>query len=220
MNQICQIPILRCGEDIPRWKLHPQGEFSVASAWASLREQHRIQPLLGAFWNELLTPTISIFLWRLLQNKLPVDSKLQQKGISLASKCLCCQPLNPTASPWHSLHAPSPSVETSSHLFLANMQVQLVWRHFARLFRVTLPHTLDIARFLLHWKHSTPFTHKAHMLFIVPCIILWFIWTARNDCKHRNKSFLAPSIIWNVSHYLDMLCWGRKFKRTHWLGIS
>lgn len=98
--------------------------------------------------------------------------------------------------------------------------MKLAWGHFASMFRITPPHTSDIAQFLLYWKHSTPFTHTDHMFFIIPCLVLWFSWTERNDCKHRNTNFLATRIIWHVSHYLEMLFLGKKLKRSHWQGIS
>ena len=54
-------------------------------------------------WGKCITLSISMFLWRLLANKIPVDMKLQWRGISLASKCRCCD---------------KPEVETRLHLFV------------------------------------------------------------------------------------------------------
>ncbi|XP_042035462.1 uncharacterized protein LOC121781826 [Salvia splendens] len=63
--------------------------------------------------------TISIFLWRLLANRIPVDTKMQWRRISLASMCRCCK---------------SPQVESWLHLFVNGEAARRVWQHFVRWF--------------------------------------------------------------------------------------
>lgn len=41
-------------------------------------------------WDRGIIPTISVFLWRLLANRIPVHAKVQWRGVSHASKCRCC----------------------------------------------------------------------------------------------------------------------------------
>lgn len=78
----CQVPIRVCLLDVMRWKLPSDGSFSFASTWNFIRTKYPIQPLFQTIWNPYLTPTMSIFLWRLLQNKILMDEKVQlREGI-------------------------------------------------------------------------------------------------------------------------------------------
>ncbi|KAL0329004.1 UNVERIFIED_CONTAM: hypothetical protein Sradi_4887100 [Sesamum radiatum] len=71
--------------------------------------------------------------------------------------------------------------------------------------RELISHTNDICRMILSWKSSSAFSHATpHIRSILPILILWFLWTERNDSKHRNMSFNAKRIIWRVHNYL----WG------------
>ncbi|KAL0309423.1 UNVERIFIED_CONTAM: hypothetical protein Sradi_5884600 [Sesamum radiatum] len=187
-EMICNIPILQAADDIIKWKPTHDGIFSISSAWDLIREKRTGQRMLKDIWNSGLTPTISTFAWRLLHNWIPVDFRIQQKGIQLASQCQCCN-----------------GIETIEHLFLESVTSQLVWNHFAHLFDLQIPHTNDICRMILSWKSSLAFSHSTpHIISILPILILWFLWIERNDSKHRNMSFNAKRIIWRVHNYL----WG------------
>lgn len=47
-------------------------------------------------WHCLILKNISIFLWRLFLNRLPINEAVLKKGFSIASRCSCC-PLNPAS---------------------------------------------------------------------------------------------------------------------------
>ena len=105
INQIRATPIELGAKNVRRWSLTSHGEFSVTSAWESIRTRLLKYEIWGLIWNEGMTPTISIFIWRLLYGRLSVDEKLQHRGIELASRCQCFQ---------------SPSFESFSHVFLSS----------------------------------------------------------------------------------------------------
>ncbi|KAK4391459.1 putative ribonuclease H protein [Sesamum angolense] len=111
---ICQIPIAAGQGDIIVWTESSTGDFSTKSAWEAIRQASPRRQLLADVWHRSLRPTISVFLWRLFQDRIPVDARMQQKGFSFPSKCQCCE-----------------AEETVSHLFIESAAVQGVWQHFA-----------------------------------------------------------------------------------------
>ncbi|XP_042023118.1 uncharacterized protein LOC121770454 [Salvia splendens] len=125
VTDILNTPILSGEPDIPRWTLSRRGEFSLASTWEALRVPRPIIQRLEDIWKAGLTTTIPIFIWRLLSNRIPVDSKLQWRKIELASKCQCCP------------HRPH--TESLQHLFIQGVGASKVWREFDGWFEGSSP---------------------------------------------------------------------------------
>ncbi|XP_012845740.1 PREDICTED: uncharacterized protein LOC105965715 [Erythranthe guttata] len=118
IDRICLVPISGVSVDLPIWRASSDGKFSLTSAWGLIRQQHTPTPLLRIFWGSCLTPIISIFLWRLLLQRLLVDLKLQSRGTSLASRCYCCPDPSIPVSSLVSQYDESPSVESIGHIFV------------------------------------------------------------------------------------------------------
>lgn len=72
-------------------------------------------------WHTFLPPNISVFLWKLVRQALPVHCQIQAKGINLVSRCRCC--LNPAK-------------ESIIYLFIQLDVATTVWKHFGNIFRV------------------------------------------------------------------------------------
>ncbi|KAL0407591.1 UNVERIFIED_CONTAM: putative ribonuclease H protein [Sesamum latifolium] len=140
---------------------------------------------------------MSIFLWRLLNNKIPVDQRIQSKGIQLASKCTCCN-----------------CIETINHVFLDGPEISKVWEFFARKFSVNLPSTNNIILFLSYWRFSS--IGKNHIRTILPMLILWFCWLERNDSKHRGQKFKHERIIWKVHQFINTISRTKHASLVNW----
>ncbi|KAL0293653.1 UNVERIFIED_CONTAM: putative ribonuclease H protein, partial [Sesamum radiatum] len=182
VNYILQVPINTDQNDLMHWKLSSKGTFTTTSAWEHSRDYAPKQSFHKTIWSPLIRPTISIFIWRLINNWLPVDTRLKQKGISFASQCSCC----------------SSKEETLPHLFLHNKVVQEVWNFFAHAFHFLLPCTYNILLFLQAWKHRGQTT--THIRDVIPIITLWNIWTMRNATRHEGSPFKASYIIFKTTH--------------------
>lgn len=65
--------------------------------------------------------TPDIFLWKILRHALPVDTRVQSRGIQVVSGCRCC-----TAR----------SEESIVHLFLSSQVSRQVWNYFAKTFHL------------------------------------------------------------------------------------
>ncbi|KAL0418910.1 UNVERIFIED_CONTAM: hypothetical protein Sradi_1304500 [Sesamum radiatum] len=118
---ICQISIAAGQGDKIVWTESSTGDFSTKSAWEAIRQASPRRQLLADVWHRFLRPTISVFLWRLFQDRIPMDAQMRQKGFSFPSKCQCCE-----------------AEETVSHLFIESTAVQGVWQHFAAIFGLCL----------------------------------------------------------------------------------
>ncbi|KAL2227910.1 UNVERIFIED_CONTAM: putative ribonuclease H protein [Sesamum indicum] len=142
---------------------------------------------------------MSVFMWRLINDKLPVDEKLQKKGIQLASKCSCYN-----------------HVESLQHVFIEGNGIRCVWEHFAKKFNMHLPNTDNIVLLLNYWRISA--LGQNHIRMIVPMLILWFGWLERNDVKHRNKNFNSERIKWKVHQHIVTTFKSKTTKRINWKG--
>ncbi|KAL0287320.1 UNVERIFIED_CONTAM: putative ribonuclease H protein [Sesamum calycinum] len=136
--------------------------------------------------SKLLIPNISIFAWRIIHNWIPVDDRLKQKGITLVSKCYCCE-----------------AEETIPHLFLHNEKSLEAWGFFATKFQVNIPQSNDVSILIQSWKNRD--NAILHIRDIIPVLILWNIWNLWKDSKHRGMTFKANTIICRTLVYLHNL---------------
>ena len=204
-EEIMKIPVDTDAEDIGRWALTPHGNFTVASAWELLRHRGERMEVYEFIWSKDISPTISVFLWRLLANRLPVDAKLQWRGVSLASKCRCCA---------------EPDMETRMHLFVNGEAATGVWKHFSRWF----PQVPELSRRgynlegrLRWWQRHTGSKNKRHICILIPCLIFWFLWTERNGCVHLEKDFRVDNICKRIVIYLRNLVVAGHLGPEHWV---
>ncbi|KAL0463143.1 UNVERIFIED_CONTAM: hypothetical protein Slati_0201900 [Sesamum latifolium] len=184
-----------CGQD------PVMGCFSTRAAWKTIRVASLWRQLLADIWHCSLRPTMSVFLWRLFQNRIPVDARMKQKGFSFPSKCQCCE-----------------AEETIPHLFVKSSVVQGVWQHFAHFFGLQLCDTEDLTHLVHFWRYSTPFHSDLHIRTLVPFLILWFTWTQRNAAKYDRVQFSTNNIIFEVQRHLRTLYAARVLTSTQWKG--
>ncbi|KAL0462354.1 UNVERIFIED_CONTAM: hypothetical protein Slati_0123000 [Sesamum latifolium] len=144
---------------------------------------------------------MSVFLWRLFQNRILVDARMKQKGFSFPSKCQYCE-----------------AEETISHLFVESSAVQGVWQHFAHFFGLQLCDTRDLTHLVHFWRYSTPLHSDLHVRTLVLFFILWFTWTQRNTAKYDGVQFSTNSIIFEVQGHLRTLYAAWILTSTQWKG--
>ncbi|XP_042509216.1 uncharacterized protein LOC122084859 [Macadamia integrifolia] len=77
-------------EDQYFWSGSTIGAFSTSSAWNEIRQRNLKVPWFSLVWNKMLQPRQSVFGWRLMHGKMPMDDIISQKGIPLVSKCYLC----------------------------------------------------------------------------------------------------------------------------------
>ncbi|KAL2223898.1 UNVERIFIED_CONTAM: putative mitochondrial protein [Sesamum indicum] len=198
---ICRIPIAAGQRDRIVWTATSNGTFSTASAWEAIRVASPRRQLFTDIWHRSLRPTVSVFLWRLFQDWIPVDERMKRKGFSFASKCQCCE-----------------AEESISHLFVEGEVVREVWLHFANVFGLQLCETGDLVNLVHFWRYSTPFHSDLHIRTLVPFLILWSTWTQRNAAKYHGAHFTATGTILEVQRHLRTLYAARIMTSIQWKG--
>ena len=207
IEQILDIPILQGETDQPRWTLSKNGNFTLSSAWNLLRSRRPEIPGLKDIWHKGITNSMSIFTWRLISNRISVDAKLQWRRISLASKCVCCMV--------------SPKIETLAHLFIRGEGASKVWEAFDPWFGgvgYPLRHTDPVPARMEIWAKRMKISAKMHLSRIMPCLIFWFLWSERNNCKHNETKFQGRNVIWQVQMHIHNLISKNTLCDNNWKG--
>ena len=102
-EEILQLPLPRTSgiEDRLLWKHSTSGEYKVNKAYRMLYQNHYLLmckirgpmvflTLRGLIWKVKLPLKILTFIWKLLHDSLPVFEVLNNRGITVSSKCLIC----------------------------------------------------------------------------------------------------------------------------------
>lgn len=76
--------------DSLQWKHDQSGELCLKEAYNF--KHHQFQELHWAktIWSVDIPPSKSMFIWRLMHNKVPTDENLKQRGFSFPSICNLC----------------------------------------------------------------------------------------------------------------------------------
>ncbi|XP_073037198.1 uncharacterized protein [Primulina eburnea] len=199
---IALVPIALGEPDLAIWVHSSDGVFSLKSAWELVRLRDQVSDIFTPCWGSWLRPTMSFFLWRFWHQWLPVDDVLQHRGFELASKCQCCE-----------------MPETFTHIFIDSPIARSVWHFFGAVFRVRIPLTSDFRLFLSAWKRHPGWTPRGHVKEFLPFIVLWFLWTARNDAKHRHLHISGETVKSQVLSYLRLAHAASTVKPMHWRGV-
>ncbi|XP_075499823.1 uncharacterized protein LOC142538376 [Primulina tabacum] len=199
---ITLIPIASGEHDSAIWVHSSDGVFSLKSAWELVRLRDQVSDIFTPCWGSWLRPTMSFFLWRFWHQWLPVDDVLQRRGFELASKCQCCE-----------------MPETFTHIFIDSPLSRSVWHYFGAVFHVRIPLTSDFRLFLSAWKRHPGWTPRGHVKEFLPFIVLWFLWTARNDAKHRHLHISAETVKSQILSYLRLAHAASTVKPMHWRGV-
>ncbi|XP_047942726.1 uncharacterized protein LOC125189497 [Salvia hispanica] len=207
-EKILQIPFDRGARDRGRWKRSSNGDFSTASAWDLVRKRAGKRLIYEMIWGRSIGLSISMFLWRLIANRVPVDTKMQWRGISLASKCRCCA---------------KPQVESRLHLFVNGEAARRVWHHFSRWFPQVPPFVEvgdNIELRFRWWQRHLGHRSGQHLCTIIPCLVFWFIWLERNENVHREKLFEVANVVKKINAQLRNLVLAKILGPVHWKNCS
>ncbi|XP_035540358.1 uncharacterized protein LOC118344262 [Juglans regia] len=182
VEEIIQMPInVIPGPDLFVWKPSTDGRFSTRTAWEVVRKRGQELPWHDWFWHQLLPKRISICLWKIWFNCLPVDVQVQSKGVSLASACDCCE---------------RRCMEDIDHIFSMGAVAFEVWLKASTVLGIpcscNLPWKNRVAGWFSYAKKSS---FKGTLVGLIPCIITWCLWKRR--CKARmDGKYDSAVIVW------------------------
>lgn len=158
-----------CGEDDVIWSRNNSGRISDKDAYSLLISESRngaVYSMEKAFWGHLwgmkIKPKWKVFLWRLLDKALAVQSNLEKRGIMMMEKCSFCQN----------------SVENEDHLFRDCAVINRIWlaSHLGIQVRGSeyIPLSSWVCNFLKKFWKEEGKMNEGGLWF---CAILWSIWT-------------------------------------------
>ncbi|KAL0907215.1 hypothetical protein M5K25_025769 [Dendrobium thyrsiflorum] len=180
INMVVNIPLqLQC-KDTMFFNISPSGKFSLKSVWNHIREKFSVSLLYSSIWHKNIPLSYSVLAWRVIKNFLPVDNLMWNKGFSFPSKCQCCA-----------------NIEDINHVFAYGECAYKVWNHFFGLANMDNNSVNNgILAILNCWVNKS----KGHILNIIPVLILWYLWQARNDAKHNDIKIDSSLVILKVKH--------------------
>lgn len=189
-------PILNIlAEDRCFWGRTANGDFSLKSAYNLIRNKGVRRSPWTKLWHSSLSPRVALFIWKLLHRAIPVDSRVIDCGIHLASRCVCCS---------------SPMFEDLNHVFIHGDLAATLWNWL-------LPITSNNVWFgnqithrcwnlLSNTKTTSAFSFIGMLLVFS---MLWEVWKHRCALKYEGVSFssqlIKRNIILNVQSVLDRI---------------
>ncbi|KAK2444753.1 hypothetical protein QL285_015757 [Trifolium repens] len=172
LNNLVQqfsIPIKQPRDKI-LWQHSDLGVLSLKDAYSFIL--HHIQDFHWAksIWSPDIQPSKSLFVWRLMHNKVPTDENLMLKGCALPFICCFCKK-----------HG-----ESSFHMFFDCEFAIKIWSWFANSINLVLQFTTmdDMWKICdMNWSPPCKVVIEAAMVHL-----LNGIWFARNQIRFNNKS--------------------------------
>ncbi|XP_071917245.1 uncharacterized protein [Coffea arabica] len=136
---------------------------------------------------------------------------LKRRGVPLASRCPCCLL----------------EEESLVHLFVTGPVAREVWSSFCQRFGIIDPRSSSVSVMVLTWLSSTSLVSRDHIRTVVPLVILWFLWKARNRALFKGEIFEARRVVSSVDGFVKQLeaatkllaCHFRGDMRDPWVGL-
>ncbi|GAA0157964.1 hypothetical protein LIER_15111 [Lithospermum erythrorhizon] len=142
---------------------------------------------------------ISMVAWTLYQGLIPVDVVVQRKGVQLASQCVCCN-----------------HIETLEHVFFTNAITNKVWILVASMFGFTHAPYQNVQGAVIAWTLAV--NTKGHIRQIIPMVIIWALWEARNQSKHDGTTYTFHKVMSRVMVTTTYICKSCLISYKHWKG--
>lgn len=177
-------------DDSLKFTLATNVKFSTKLYIEYIRSPGHKRAWVARTWHTTLPPKITSFIWKLMRHTIPLDGRIMERGIQLASQCRCCK---------------QKSSEDLCHLFLHSEIAREVWRCFGEIFRLqsrfssmgqlvatSLPKVGALSQFDLCQAGIAAFS-------------LWEIWVARCEATFERTVMKARRIFLKVISQVQLL---------------
>ncbi|XP_057793349.1 uncharacterized protein LOC131009970 [Salvia miltiorrhiza] len=176
VEKIASIPIrLSPTPDSRFWPHTKSGTYTVKSGYATALSKAReeatssgpLHPIWKWLWKLNITPKVRLFMWKCLEDALPLRCALRRRGLDLDPTCARC----------------GESDETIEHVFRDCAWTTFFWRSSS--LRLSIEQA-DRELCFLAWISQIQLVDNAdfHRIF---CTFLWVIWYARNLLIFQHK---------------------------------
>ncbi|KAF5174968.1 Reverse transcriptase zinc-binding domain [Thalictrum thalictroides] len=181
---------LEDGRDSWSWRWTKNKEFSVKSMYiAFLNRDMEYSPPLEEFpykvvWEVSIPTNVKLFIWALVWESVLTVDNLNSQGFCIPNRCVLCKR----------------SKETIHHLFLSCPTAKLIWSdltgHMARMNGIR-EHTSP-RNMLLNWPTLNARGIGEATWSILPYVVLWVLWSVRNEIIFDNGVFERELVIKKV----------------------
>ena len=130
-------------------------------------------------WKIHSPPKTRLFLWCVLENKVPTWDNLQKRGFQGSGSCVLCK------------------AESVIHLFLTCPYCVQVWKECVKLLGLGLECRWEGDSILLAWENWKKM-ESLEIMAALPFLVTWGIWLARNNLIFNGKA-CTPSITASMS---------------------
>ncbi|KAG0483197.1 hypothetical protein HPP92_011281 [Vanilla planifolia] len=135
-------------------------------------------------WHKRIPLRVSILIWRLLNDALPLPHKIQSIGISMAQKCPFC-----------------PQIDTLEHIFWHCSITKPTWSWFERRLDINIKRP-TIPRIFNWWSYKSTISSLA---FSIPATICWMAWKNWNSAIHKGSAASPERFLWDTQKFLTKL---------------
>jgi hypothetical protein len=137
---------------------------------------------LELVWHHQVPLKVSIFAWRLIQDRLPMKANLEMRGVIPLSTAYCVSRCG--------------HVETAEHLFINCNTFASLWQHVREWIGFVGVDTNNVSDHLLQFTLMTG-PGKAKRSFLQPIWLLctWVVWNERNNRLFNNVVTLVPHLL-------------------------
>lgn len=122
-SPLLELPMLTQQMDVILWKWSTSGSYTAKSVYDKLSGGGMIRDRFSTIWKCKVPPTVCIFGFLALREKILTSDVLTKRGVRCQTNCVLCQRCN---------------METATHLFFKCSNALQVWR--------------EINRYVGHWK--------------------------------------------------------------------
>ncbi|OVA12413.1 Ribonuclease H domain [Macleaya cordata] len=180
---------LSADSDKRLWAITSDGTFTIKSAFEQLRKVAPPCPFARFYWANFIPKKLSVFFWRSIHKAIPVDVRIQNCAISLASGCVCCA------------HR---QVESFDHLFMHGDIAASLWDYFAPPFDIRRGDFHNFWDFIWAWFNVAPVGSQMGSLgTLIPLVIIWETWRERNRRTHNDPHSGLSSIRYKILKWIQ-----------------
>ena len=163
------------------WKWQSGGQYSAKSYQHLIKSGGRTNWPFQEIWITKIPPTVKVFLYLLLQDKLLTKQVLQRRNIYCTGNCVTCN------------HC---TLETAFHLIFNCQYAVRAWARMATLLGCSLLRVIDDVE--VTWTKSmllirSKGDHDYKLIMVCFMSLCWHLWLHRNNCIFRGVS-VPPEI--------------------------
>jgi hypothetical protein len=174
-------------DDIWRWLLDPIHGYSVRMAYRFLitSVETADRPQVPDIWHSHIPSKVSVFVWRLLRNRLPTKDNLLRRRVLSHNEVACV--------------AGCGNRETAKHLFLDCDFFGSLWSHIWGWLGISSVSADDLNQHFFQFCHLAGLPRSTHMFFkIIWFTTVWVIWKERNDRVFNNQASVSSILMEKV----------------------